>query len=111
MTDTSGAALVGRGWTRFILNVHERFTPCAVERPTIVIPGTFRPSKDDLSISNQDNESAQRNDRTRPMVCTDPDRRRKLKFTTEGAHSKFQKRAIDVEDGPVSFDMLLASSL
>ena len=47
------------------------------------------------------------------MVCTDPDRRRKLKFTrmTEGAHSKFQKRAIDVEDGPVSFDMLLASSL
>jgi len=30
---------------------------------------------------------------------------------TEGDHSKFQKRATDVENGPVSIDMLLASSL
>jgi hypothetical protein len=30
---------------------------------------------------------------------------------TEGDHSKFQKRAADVENGPVSIDMLLASSL
>jgi hypothetical protein len=56
MTDTSGAALVGRDWTRFILNAHERFTPCPVEHPTIRHP-RLRPSKDDLSISNQDNES------------------------------------------------------
>ena len=50
MTDASGAAaLVARDWNRFIiLNVHERFTPGALEHPAIVIPGRF--VKDDLSI-------------------------------------------------------------
>ena len=36
MTDASGAAaLVARDWNRFVLNVHERFTPGALEHPAI----------------------------------------------------------------------------
>jgi hypothetical protein len=43
MTDASGAAaLVARDRNRFILNVHERFMPGALEHPTIVIPGSDR---------------------------------------------------------------------
>lgn len=58
MTDASGAAaLVARDWNRFVLNVHERFTPGALEHPAIGIPGRF--VKDDLSIADQDNGRAQ----------------------------------------------------